>query len=44
MQGLHVGDVADVGDAIYDEFCDKTGAAREEGEGRTTVGGVTSAS
>ena len=35
MQGLRVGDVNEVGDAIDDEFCDKTWAAGEEGEGRT---------
>jgi hypothetical protein len=30
MRGLRVGDVTGVGDAIYDEFCDKKWAAGEE--------------
>ena len=35
-RGLRIGDVTGVGDATYDEFCDKAWAAGEErGEGRT---------
>ena len=34
MRGLRVGDITRVGDAIYDEFCNKD-MGGEEGEGRT---------
>ena len=41
MRGLRVGDVAGVGDAIYDEFCDKTW--QRERKEKEELGGVTSA-